>query len=118
MAAPLFRNVSSGPGFIRAPKPIVCTRVDSGRTFECDHYPGAWAEAANEEAQAIIDEAIAAKKRRKAEGEGRFNATIVEPPTRIGMAHIQQLQYAAAAEASASPRPAPRRRAKSESAQS
>lgn len=112
MPRPLFRNASSGPGFLAAPKPIVWTRIDSGRQFECDAYPGAWAEAMNEEAEAIVAQAIETKKRKTVEAAGKANLSIVQPPTQVGMASISQPQFSAPAEPERAPdRPAPRRRA-------
>ena len=116
MAAALFRNATHGPGFISAPKPYVWERIEPNQVFELDRYPGAWAEAVNDEAAAIIETAVAAKKRKGTHAEGPSNnLAVIKPPTSGMAAHpaVETLPSARLAhEGGETPvRPAPRRRA-------
>jgi len=110
MATAEFRNATQGPGFLPAPKPYVWERVEPNQRFTSDRYPGAWAEPLNDEAVAMVEAAVAAKKRKSVAAEGAANTSIVKPPSSAGMMALPQMEHYAQKEPAADSRPTPRRR--------
>lgn len=114
MPSPLFRNATHAPGFLPAPKPFVWERIEPNQAFEYDRYPGSWAVAENAEAEAIIEAAVLAKKRKTSAPEGARNDTIIKPPSSSGMAAMPAVEAHHAPRApdgDETHRPAPKRRA-------